>query len=242
MSLCIKFADRESECCSSPLSSELLLPLSQLPGHAFLSSSLAMLLLQPWPRLHAFVRPKDRMASCGWLNFPLFSIPCCPDGVKLWRFFSGLESHRHLASGSFITPLSGGPPHGVVWNSKLKTQAHEKKAINIYIVCLWWCYKIQRQAWGYCNQDQILSPYCEDADFRDVQGTSHKSFMLSSHCLLGPGKLNPGIWPVFKGNLRKTHLHNPTEAKTLTWIRWSSNQCPQEMLIALRRTSWATLC
>lgn len=105
MSLCIKFTDRESECRSSPLSSELLLPLSQLPGHAFLSSSLAMLLLQPWPRLHAFVRPKDRMASYGRLNFPLFSIPCCPDGVKLQELFSGLESHTHLASGFYNTAL-----------------------------------------------------------------------------------------------------------------------------------------
>lgn len=169
--------------------------------------------------------------------FPLFSIPCCPDGVKLLGLFSG-----HLASSSFVTLLSRGPPHCIAWISEHKAQVKEKKVINRSVVWLWEHYRIQGQAWGYCDQGQILALYCEDADFRDMQGTSHKSFLLSSHWLLGPGKLNPWIWPYFKGNLRTMHLHNPRVVKTLVWICWSRNQCLQEMLEALRRTIWATLC
>lgn len=145
------------------------------------------------------------------LNTPL------PQWNQTVGLFSRLEIHTCLlASGSFIALHSRGPPHGIAWNSKHKPQTHEKKAINIYIVWLWWWYKIQREVRGFCNQDQFLFPYREDADSGDVPSTSHQSFMLSSHCLLDPGKLDPGVWLAFKGNLRKTHLHNPTEGKTFT--------------------------
>lgn len=217
MSLCIKFTDRESECHLSPLSPELLLPLFQLPGHTFLSSSLAMLLLQPRPRLHAFVRPKDRMASYGWLNFLLFSIPCCPDGVKLWGRFC-LESPMHLATGSFTALLSGGPSHCIAWNTKHSPQPHKKKAIkHLHCVALMVLQDLVTRA-------RLLQP---GPNFVPVLWRCWLQ-RCARHTLVQAN------WIQGSGNLRKTHSHNPTEIKTFTWIHWSINKCPQEMLWALR--------
>lgn len=164
-------------------------------------------------------------------------MPCSPDGIKLRGLFSGLESRTHLASGSFITLLSGGPPHCLAWDSKHKPQAHGKKAINIYIVWLCWCHETQCQAGGSCSRDQILSLYCEDADSRDTQHTSHRSFLLSSHCLLRFGQIESRDLSSFQGKLGKDTLTQSYRDQNFTSVHWSSNQCPQEMLRALRRSS-----
>lgn len=121
----------------SPFSPQPLLPLSRLPGPAFLSSSLAMPLYSPgrdYMHLSAL--------KTGWYPGADSIFPCSPCPAALTEsnrgdFFSGLEPRTHLAPGSFITLLSGGPPHCMGRDSEHKAQAHGKKAINIYIVWLW---------------------------------------------------------------------------------------------------------
>lgn len=134
MSLCIKFTDRESECRFSPLSPELLLPLLQLPGHTFLSSSLAMLLLQPnqdYMHLSALKTgwhpTADSIFSCSQYPAALMESNC--GDVSAWSLLCiwPLALLQHCCLEVLLTALHETPN---------TVHSMKRRQLNIYIVWL----------------------------------------------------------------------------------------------------------